>query len=119
VYSPALNPRPSITACQARLAQEPLAEALVLGQLRGDQLERHRPLQRQVGGAVDHAHPAATDQSVNSVPGERTPTGERCLHRAFRGGFESTADRTTDRAAPGKAPPSVSRNAYGDPKPWW
>ena len=47
---------------ELRLAQEALAEALVLGQLGGDQLQRDGPLERQVGGAVDHAHAAATGQ---------------------------------------------------------
>ena len=34
---------------EARLAQEPLAEALVVGEVAGDHLERHRPVEGQVG----------------------------------------------------------------------
>ena len=55
---------------EPRLAQEPLAEALVVGEVAGDHLERHRPVEGEVGRPVDDAHPAARDQRVDPVPAE-------------------------------------------------
>ena len=55
---------------QPRLAQEALAEALVLGELGGEDLQRHRPLECEVVGAVDDAHPAAADQRFQPVAGK-------------------------------------------------
>ena len=55
---------------QPRLAQEPLAEALVRGQLRGQQLQRHPALQAQVLGQVDDAHAAAAEQRLDPVAGQ-------------------------------------------------
>ena len=63
---------------EARLAQEPLAEALVVGEVAGDHLERHRPVEGQVRRPVDDAHPAARDQRVDAVPAER---GADCRFR--------------------------------------
>jgi hypothetical protein len=65
---------------QPRFAQEALPEALVLGQLRGDQLERDRPVQRYVGRAVHDTHPAAPDQLLNAVAGEDHAAAQCCLH---------------------------------------
>ncbi len=55
---------------QPRLAQEPLAEALVLGELGGEDLQRDQPLEREIVGAVDDSHPAAADQRLDSVAGK-------------------------------------------------
>ena len=60
----------SSEAASSRLAQEPLAERLVLGQLRREQLERDLPLQPQVLGQVDDAHPAPAEQRLDPVAGE-------------------------------------------------
>jgi len=51
----------------ARLADEAPAEALVLGQLGGEQLERHLPAQPEVLGPVDDGHPAAAEQLLDAV----------------------------------------------------
>ena len=40
--------------------KEPLLGRLVAGQVRRQQLDRHRPLEAWVCGRVDDAHPAAT-----------------------------------------------------------
>ena len=53
---------------EAGLAQEALAEALVVGEVAGDHLQRHRPVERQVRRPVDDPHPAARDQRVDAVP---------------------------------------------------
>ncbi len=64
---------------ETRLAQEARPEALVLGELRGDQLQRHRPLQRQVGGPVDHGKefvyrfPVPEEGWNESAPAQRLP----------------------------------------------
>ena len=58
---------------EPRLAQEALAEALVVGELAGDHLQRHRPFEPEVGGPVDDPHTAARDQRVDAVPGDVEP----------------------------------------------
>ena len=55
------------------LAHEALAEALVGGQLGADDLQRHRALEPEVDGPVDHAHAAAAAQGVDAVAGEDLP----------------------------------------------
>ena len=47
--------------CEPRLAREPLAEGLVLAQLRREQLERDGAAQREVLRPVDDAHAAVTE----------------------------------------------------------
>ena len=75
---------------EPRLAQEAGAEALVLGQLRRDQLERDGTLERQVGRPVDDAHAAAADQRLHPVAGEGRARSERCLHGLRRVRAERT-----------------------------
>ena len=53
-----------------RLAGEAFLEALVERELRGDELERHRPLQTQVVGAIDDPHPAPADKLLDPVAEE-------------------------------------------------
>src|SRR5918992_559591 len=55
---------------QARLAQEASPEVPVLGQLRRDQLQGHRPLQRPVPRGVDHTQSASADQRLHPISGE-------------------------------------------------
>ena len=55
---------------QPRLAQEPLSERVVAGELGCDQLQRDRPVERELGRAVDDAHPAAADDAFDPVAGE-------------------------------------------------
>ena len=56
--------------CEARLLEEALAKALVGGELGGDQLERHRALEREIACPVDDPHAAAADLRVDPVAGE-------------------------------------------------
>ena len=49
-----------------RLGLEAFAEVGVLGVVGGDQLDRHRTVQRQLGGAVDDPHSAAGDRAPRS-----------------------------------------------------
>ncbi len=65
---------------QPRFAQKAVPEALVLCQLGRDQLQRDRPLEPKVGGAVDDAHPAASDEAFDPVVGEGRPSGELETH---------------------------------------
>jgi hypothetical protein len=53
-----------------RLSLEPLAEALVAGAVRRQQLQRDRPAEAQLGGAVDHAHAAAAGDRFDAAAGE-------------------------------------------------
>ncbi len=55
---------------EPRLAQEALAEALLVDQLAGDHLQRHGTVERQLRRPVDDAHAAAGDQRVDAVAGE-------------------------------------------------
>ncbi len=65
-----------------RLAQEAVAEGLVAGELAGDHLQRHRPVERQVGRPVDDPHPATRDQRVEPVAGEGRADGRVVCHTA-------------------------------------
>jgi len=53
-----------------RLLAEAAPEALVLGQGRRDHLQRDHVVEREVGGAIDDAHPALARNALDSVPGE-------------------------------------------------
>ena len=53
-----------------RLAHEPLAEALVVCELLGQELQRDLVPEAGVLGAIDDAHPAAAEQRLDPVPGE-------------------------------------------------
>ena len=55
---------------QPRLAHEALAERRVLGELRRDQLERDRPVEVELHGAVDDAHAAAAGDPDDAMSGE-------------------------------------------------
>ena len=69
---------------QPRLGQEPLAEALVVGQLRREQLQRHVAVEREIVGAVDDAHPAAAEQRLQPVAGELRADARSCVAVKFR-----------------------------------
>ena len=56
-----------------RFAGEPLAKRVVLGELGGQDLQRHIPVEAQVAGQVDHAHAAATDDAFDAVVAELRP----------------------------------------------
>ena len=64
---------------ELRLAREALAEALIERQLGRHQLQRDRPLQPQVEGAVDDAHPTAADQLVDPIADELGADPDLCL----------------------------------------
>ncbi len=53
-----------------RLGGEALAEHRIVGALRGDQLDRHLPPQRQLGGAVDDPHAATPEDLLDPVAGD-------------------------------------------------
>ena len=55
---------------QFRLAQEAVAERLVLGQTGSEQLERDPALEPQILGQVDDAHSAPAQQRLDPVAGE-------------------------------------------------
>jgi hypothetical protein len=56
--------------CGARLALEPLAEALVAREVGLDQLQGDRDVQRKMGGLVDHAHSTLARHPFDPVAGE-------------------------------------------------
>ena len=53
--------------CELGLAQEPLAESSVVGELGREQLERRASLEADLLGQVDDAHPAPADQPLDPV----------------------------------------------------
>ena len=81
------------------LAQEPLAESLVLGQLGREQLERDLALQARVVRPVDDAHAAPAEQRLDPIAEQlrADPRVYRKRHRALR--HEHRARRP--RALPG------------------
>ena len=54
-----------------RLAQEALAEALVLGELGGDHLEGDLAPEPRLLGAIDRAHSPSADEGLDPVAGDR------------------------------------------------
>ena len=64
---------------ELRLAGEAFLEALVERELRGDELQRHRPLQTQVVGAIDDPHPAPADKLLDPVAEEIGSDLDLCL----------------------------------------
>jgi hypothetical protein len=75
---------------EAGLAQEALAEALVLRELGGEDLQRDRPLEREVVGAEHDSHPAAADEGLQPVAGELAAQTGIGPHRAHGGGVRFT-----------------------------
>ena len=55
---------------QARLAQEPLPELLVLSELGRQQLQRDMPVEPLVVGEVDDRHPTPTEHPLDPVAGD-------------------------------------------------
>ena len=55
---------------QPRFAQKALAERVVAGELGCDQLQRDRPIERELGRTVDDAHATAADDAFDQVAGE-------------------------------------------------
>ena len=62
------------------LADEPLPEPIVIGDLGREHLERDLALQSHVLGQIDGAHAAATEQALDPVPPEFAPDGGRSVH---------------------------------------
>ena len=99
------------------LASEPLADVLLEGELRRENLDRYPALQPLVAGAVDHAHAAATDLSLDGVcvaqrRGE--PSRQRLV---VRGGHrrecpEATGAKRRSAIKPAKALPDMADNLY-------
>ena len=75
---------------QPGLAQEALAEALVLRELGREDLQRDRPFEREVVGAVDDPHPAPADQRLDPVAGELAARSAIRAYRAHGGGVRFT-----------------------------
>ena len=53
-----------------RLVQKPLSKPLVLCQIRRNQLQRNRTIQRNVVGPIHDTHPATADQRLDPVAGD-------------------------------------------------
>src|SRR4028118_1632842 len=68
-----------------RLAVEALAEAGILGELGGDDLDRGTPAEVQVLGTVDQAHAAARDQLLDPVTGENSADMRVCCRVRHHG----------------------------------
>ncbi len=63
-----------------RLAQEALAEALVLGELGRDHLEGDLAPESRFLGTVDRTHASAADERLDPVAGNRRPRRQRAPH---------------------------------------
>ena len=55
---------------ELRLAEEAVAEGVVLCETSSEQLECHPPLQTEVLGEIHDAHPAPAEQRLDPVAGE-------------------------------------------------
>ena len=70
---------------RARFADEPLAKALVLGELGRKQLQRDRVSEPRMLGSVDDAHAAAAAEGLDPVAGEDSAySGCRCHEPSWR-----------------------------------
>jgi hypothetical protein len=68
-----------------RLPEEALADQPVLEQLGRDHLERDDPLELELAGPVDDAHPATADDRLDPItgdhsPGREEPQAHRCWY---------------------------------------
>ena len=79
---------------QLRLAQEPLPETLVPGQLGRQQLQRHPALQPQLLGQVHDPHPPTADHRLDPVAGH---VGTRAEIGAREADLEREDDRLVER----------------------
>ena len=84
----------------ARFGQEPLAHASLLEQFGCDHLQRDDPVEVELAGAVDDAHPAATDDRFDPVPCEQDARGEHvcCISEPLgphQGGYSADGWRGT------------------------
>ena len=104
---------------EARLAQETAAELLVLDELRSDQLQGDRAVEREIRCEIDDAHPAASEERLHAVVREAGARAERCwLHGAL---LRVHGDRTIGRVRSGSgegrrcgaAPRSVRFASFG------
>ena len=59
--------------CELGLFEKPLAEGLVLGKARSQELQRHLSLQPQILGQVDDAHASSAEQGLDPVAGKLGP----------------------------------------------
>ena len=66
----------------ARLADEAIAEVGVLGELRGDELQRDRAIEVELERSIDHPHAAAARDPQDAVAGELVSLVQ-AGHRAF------------------------------------
>jgi len=85
---------------QPRLAQEALPETNVLGQLGCEDFYRDVPVKCEVVGAVDNAHPPATEQRLDPIARKLAPGHELAPSRR-------RAVPPAGRIAPCHAPPSA------------
>ena len=60
----------SIEAATRDSRHEALAEADVLGEVRGDELERDGAIEIELDSAIDHAHAAAAGDADDAMTGE-------------------------------------------------
>ena len=68
---------------QSRLAPEPRAEFIPRRQPGRDDLQRNRPLEPEVPGAIDDAHAAAPGDRLDAVAGQLCPGERRARHEAI------------------------------------
>jgi hypothetical protein len=76
-------------AGDASLAVKPLEQALVLGGLFGQKLERDGLAQGEIGGAVDFAHAAAAQQPDDAVASAHQSGGEEAAFVDIGGGRDA------------------------------
>src|SRR5918992_5023192 len=86
-----------------RLAPEARHEGLVLGQMLGEQLDRHRPLEHGVGGHEDGGHAAGSEPPLDPV-----------APRDVGGGGHQPSPGAT---VPPPSPPGMSMPPWPPPPP--
>ncbi len=92
---------------------EPPAERLILGQRRGQQLQRHPPPQTQILGEVHDAHPTSPEHRLDPIPrGARYRQTARNPTRALLvDDIPPSGQRLEDRFNTAANPPLTSRRS--------
>ena len=93
------------------LALEARAEHRIRGERRRDELERHGPVEGQVGGAIDDPHPAPACHGVDPMAGERGADAELLRLVSHQGGRAEPGSRYVRPAATARTASTSSLSA--------
>ncbi len=101
---------------RARLLHQPLAKFVLVSEVAVHQLDRHLPLQVQIGGAIDRAHAAVAEQGIEAIPfiqGLTDKAGHRSLLAIQLPGAGLRPAPARPSTRPKRPPPRRRRSSSG------